>query len=89
MQGSAVRRTRVLAAPVLAALVLALVACGAGHRATDKPVAATGSPTRTDAPAGLQDVAMPRPGKVKTPLFTQDLLVFSQDPLPRDVVTAI
>ncbi|RNM12668.1 M15 family metallopeptidase [Nocardioides pocheonensis] len=94
MQGSAVRRTRVLVLPALVtalvtALALAVAGCGASHRATDKPVAATDSPTRTDAPTGLEDVAMPRPGKVKTPLFTQDLLVFSQDPLPKDVVTAI
>jgi hypothetical protein len=32
---------------------------------------------------------MPRPGKVRTPLFTQDLLVYSQDPLPASVVDAI
>ena len=71
-------------------MLLALAGCGA----TDKPVAsAKGSPrsfpTRTDVPSALRDVAMPRPGKVKTPLFTQDLLVFSQNPLPAGVVTAI
>jgi hypothetical protein len=40
-------------------------------------------------PAELRDVAMPRPGGVKTPLFTQDLLVYSQDALTDDVVAAI
>ena len=76
-----------LCAVVLAALVgTVLAACGASA----KPhAAATEAPTRTDVPAELRDVAMPRPGKVKTPLFTQDLLVFSQDPLPTGVVSAI
>jgi hypothetical protein len=87
MLGSTMRRTRVLL--VVAALVLGLTACGAKHAAAGKAVAATGTPTRTDVPDALKDVAMPRPGTVKTPLFTQDLLVFSQDPLPGDVVTAI
>src|SRR3954454_5374499 len=32
---------------------------------------------------------MKRPGKVKTPLFSQDLLVYSQDPLPASVVAAV
>jgi hypothetical protein len=81
------RRTRTL----LVALVVLLGLAGCG--ATDKPTAAKGSPrsfpTRTDVPSALRDVAMPRPGKVKTPLFTQDLLVFSQNPLPAGVVTAI
>jgi len=64
---------------------LALAGCGA----TAEPGSASKSPARTDVPAELRDVAMPRPGKVKTPLFTQDLLVYSQDPLPHSVVTAI
>jgi hypothetical protein len=76
----------------LRALVLAAVASVAlaGCGATEKPhVAATETPTRTGVPAEFRDVAMPHPGKVKTPLFTQDLLVYSQDPLPSDVVKAI
>jgi hypothetical protein len=87
MQSCASRRTRVLLVAVAVLLGLALAGCGA----TDKPVAAAkgSTPTRTDVPDALHDVAMPRPGKVKTPLFTQDLLVFSQDPLPKDVVSAI
>jgi hypothetical protein len=69
-----------------ALLSVSLAGCGA----TDRPHAtASKSPTRTDVPAELRDVAMPRPGKVKTPLFTQDLLVYSQDPLPDSVVTAM
>lgn len=85
MQVIAVRRACALA--LLAVLVLA--AAGCGGTAVTPPGAATKSPTRTDVPEALRDVAMPRPGKVKTPLFTQDLLVYSQDPLPADVVTAI
>lgn len=78
---------RLFCAPVIAVLVGVLLAgCGA----TDKPrAAATAAPTRTDVPTELRDVAMPRPGRVKTPLFTQDLLVYGQDPLPADVVKAI
>jgi hypothetical protein len=71
-----------------AALGLTAAACG-GATATPPPGAATKSPTRTDVPAELRDVAMERPGKVKTPLFTQDLLVYSQEPLPDSVVAAI
>ena len=76
----------------LCALLVAVVAGAAlgGCGAAAKPhAAATKAPTRTDVPAELRDVAMPHPGKVKTPLFTQDLLVYSQDPLPKDVVSAI
>jgi hypothetical protein len=85
MQSCAVRRTRVLL--VVVAVLLGLAGCGT----PDKPIAATRrpTPTRTDVPDALRDVAMSRPGKVKTPLFTQDLLVFSQNPLPKDVVSAI
>jgi hypothetical protein len=80
-------RLRRLCLPLLAALLgFALTGCAA---LAEPPVTATTSPARTDVPAELRDVAMPRPGKVKTPLFTQDLLVFSQDPLPTDVVSAI
>jgi len=83
MRSCAVRRTRVLA--LVAVLTLGLAGCGA----TDKHAAATKSPTSSDVPPELRGVAMPRPGAVKTPLFTQDLLVYSQDPLPADVVKAI
>jgi hypothetical protein len=88
MRSSVVRRS---AGPaVVAAVVVTLSAVLAGCGATpDKPAAATKSPTRTDVPAGLRDVAMKRPGKVKTPLFSQDLLVYSQNPLPADVVSAV
>jgi hypothetical protein len=101
MRSWAVRRARVLPvalpAPVVllatfALATLALAGCGA----SDEPKAtataqatATTQATRTDVPADLRDVAMPRPGKVKTPLYTQDLLVYSQDPLPAGVVSAI
>lgn len=72
------------------ALVAALGLAGCGGAAVAPPEdARTPTPTRTDVPAELRDVAMPRPGKVKTPLFTQDLLVYSQDPLPASVVSAI
>ena len=78
---------RAWALSLVAALGLAAAACGGAGVAP--PGKAVSSPTRTDVPAELRDVAMPRPGKVKTPLFTQDLLVYSQDTLPDDVVTAI
>ena len=79
------------------ALVAALGLAGCGGAAvsppaggsTDRTSPASSTPTRTDVPAELRDVAMPRPGKVKTPLFTQDLLVYSQDPLTDDVVAAV
>jgi hypothetical protein len=81
----AIRRR--LCALGLAALVgTTLAGCGTAER---PPAAATGTPTRTDVPAGLGDVAMRHPGKVKTPLFTQDLLVYSQNPLPKEIVSAI
>ncbi|HET6167941.1 MAG TPA: M15 family metallopeptidase [Marmoricola sp.] len=72
-------------------LLLALTTvAGCGGSAIEQPDAkAARTPTRTDVPAELRDVAMPRPGAVKTPLFTQDLLVYSQDPLPGSVVDAI
>jgi len=75
----------------VAALLLALTTlAGCGGSAIRQPDAeASGTPTRTDVPAELRDVAMPRPGTVKTPLFTQDLLVYSQDSLPTAVVDAI
>ena len=82
---NAVRRT--CARALLVALALAVAGCG-GASDSSRGTAA-GTPTRTDVPAELRDVAMPRPGPVQTPLFTQDLLVFSQDPLPRSVVDAI
>jgi hypothetical protein len=78
------RRWSVLALSVV--LGFSLTGCGA---ADETPAAAAKSPTRTDVPAGLADVAMKRPGKVKTPLFTQDVLVYSQEPLPDSVVAAI
>lgn len=77
------RRWGVLALVVV--LCSGLAACGA---AAGRPDAAS-SPTRTDVPDELRDVAMERPGKVKTPLFTQDMLVYSQDPLPASVVAAM
>jgi hypothetical protein len=92
MRSRAVRVPALLAALVSSALVLA--ACG-GSAVTRPASAGQGSgtskptPTRTDVPAELRDVAMARPGKVKTPLFTQDLLVYSQNPLPAGVVSAI
>lgn len=79
----ALTRRRVLA--LVAALGAGSAACGA---AEGQPGAAT-SPTRTDVPDELRDVAMERPGQVETPLFTQDLLVYSQDPLPAAVVAAM
>lgn len=79
----ALTRRSVLALVVV--LPSGLAACGA---AEGRPGAAT-APTRTDVPDELRDVAMERPGKVKTPLFTQDVLVYSQDPLPASVVAAM
>jgi hypothetical protein len=73
-------------------LALALAGCGGSAMTPPASVgkgSASATPTRTDVPAALRDVAMPRPGKVKTPLFTQDLLVYSQNPLPAGVVSAI
>ncbi len=74
-----------------AALLLALAAlAGCGGSAIKAPRAEPSTtPSRTDVPAELRDVAMPRPGEVRTPLFTQDLLVYSQDSLPAAVVDAI
>jgi hypothetical protein len=77
----------VCALTLLAAL--GLVAAGCGGAVVTPSGAATKTPTRTDVPAELRDVAMPRPGKVKTPLYTQDMLVYSQDPLPAGVVAAM
>ena len=77
---------RACALALVAVLGLLLAGCGAHD---DPPATASKSPTRTDVPEELRDVAMPRPGKVKTPLFTQDMLVYSQDPLPESVVSAI
>jgi hypothetical protein len=85
MQVNAVRRACALA--LLA--VLGLTAAGCGGAAVKPSGAAAKSPTRTDVPAELRDVAMPRPGKVKTPLYTQDMLVYSQNPLPSSVVDAM
>jgi hypothetical protein len=84
MRSCAVRRAGALW--LVAALSLTLAGCGG---TPDKPASAAESPTRTDVPAGLRDVAMKRPGKVKTPLFSQDLLVYSQNPLPASVVSAV
>ena len=79
---------RVLALLIVASLCGALAACGAKERPPS--VSRTTTPTDApDVPDELRDVAMPRPGKVKTPLFTQDLLVYSQDSLPTGVVKAI
>ncbi|MBW8751475.1 MAG: M15 family metallopeptidase [Propionibacteriales bacterium] len=89
-----VKAVRSACALTLAA-ALGLAGCGGaavappGHGSTDGTKAAASTPTRTDVPAELRDVAMQRPGPVKTPLFTQDLLVYSQDPLPDDVVAAV
>src|SRR4051812_16200124 len=83
------------ACALMLAAALGLAGCGGaavappGHGSTDGTKAAASTPTRTDVPAELRDVAMQRPGPVKTPLYTQDLLVYSQDPLPDDVVAAI
>jgi hypothetical protein len=85
MQVNAVRRACALA--LLA--VLGLAAAGCGWAAVKSSGAAAKTPTRTDVPAELRDVAMPRPGKVKTPLYTQDMLVYSQNPLPASVVDAM
>jgi hypothetical protein len=84
MRATMLRRPCALVIAVLAGV--ALGGCGA---APEPHATATKAPTRTDVPSALRDVAMPRPGKVKTPLFTQDLLVYSQDPLPASVVEAI
>ena len=71
------------------AAALGVAGCGGSAVAPPQDAAAKPTPTRTDVPAELRDVAMQRPGKVKTPLFSQDLLVYSQDPLPDSVVAAI
>ena len=84
MQISTLRRACSLV--LVAALGLTVAACGGS---SVKPPGAATTPTRTDVPDELADVAMERPGKVKTPLFTQDLLVYSQEPLPENVVSAI
>ena len=87
MRSTAVRRASVLG--LLGALTLAGAGCGADRPAKEKPAAATKSPTASGVPASASDVAMKRPGKVKTPLFTQDLLVYSQNPLPASVVAGV
>lgn len=74
------------------ALVLAMAAAGCGgsqvRRSQESP-AASPTPTRTDAPTNLQDVAMPRPGPFDPPLESADILLSSQDPLPDSVVQAV
>jgi hypothetical protein len=82
-----INAVRVTCALALTAALSAMAACGGS--AIPKSTAASQSPTRTDVPAELRDVAMPRPGKVETPLYTQDMLVYSQDPLPASVVAGI
>ena len=74
---------------LVAALGLTAAACGGSSITPPGEAAGKPTPTRTDVPDELRDVAMPRPGPVKTPLFTQDLLVYSQDPIPAGVVEAI
>src|SRR4051794_10773221 len=87
MRSTGVRRAYALG--LLGALALAGAGCGADRATPQKPAAATRSADATGVPARASDVAMERPGKVKTPLFTQDLLVYSQDPLPASVVAGV
>jgi len=60
---------------------LMLASCGGSPAKEPKPTSASSSNPSSSAPASLADVAMPRPGKLKPPLYSADILVQSQDPL--------
>ncbi|RNL75317.1 M15 family metallopeptidase [Nocardioides marmorisolisilvae] len=64
---------------------LALAGCGGTSPKDPKPAAHTSTGASTP-PASLADVAMPRPGKLKPPILSADILVQSQDPLPPSLV---
>lgn len=66
-----------------AALVLA--GCGGAASKDPKPAAST-SGKAGPTPSSLAAVAMPRPGEFKPPIYSADILVQSQDPLPRSVI---
>jgi len=68
-------------------LVAALVLAGCGGATAKDPKPAANSSGATTAPvSSLADVAMPRPGKFKPPIYSADILVQSQDPLPESLV---
>ncbi|MFL6023170.1 MAG: M15 family metallopeptidase [Marmoricola sp.] len=67
-----------------AALVLA--GCGGAPAKDPEPAAHSSSTPSTTPAASLADVAMPRPGDFKPPIYSADILVQSQDPLPRAVI---
>jgi len=77
------RVRRACAIALAAALMLA--GCG-GKPAADPKPSASSSGTSSVTPSSLADVAMPRPGKFKAPIYSADILVQSQDTLPWSVV---
>jgi len=68
------------------AAALTLSGCGASAAKDPKGKPSATTSTTSEAPSPLADVAMPRPGEFKPPLFSPDILVQSQDPLPASVV---
>src|SRR5690349_15085832 len=70
----------------VAALSAALVLAGCGGSPSHDPKPAAQSGSTSAAPSSLAEVAMPRPGKFGPPLYSADILVQSQDPLPASVI---
>ena len=82
-----VRRWSVLAV----GLALVTIAAGCGGSAIEAPEDGPSTEpvaVRTDVPDYLRDVAIARPGTFDPPLAGADVLVFSQDPLPKSLVRA-
>jgi hypothetical protein len=68
-----------------AALALSVTACGGSQvRATGEVASHSAAPSKS--PTAFEDVAMQRPGTFKPPIQSPDILVQSQDPLPKSVV---
>ena len=71
---------------VALAAALTVAGCGGSDPEPPKPAAESSSGTPTVVPSSLAEVAMPRPGAFKPPIYSADILVQSQDPLPSSVV---
>src|SRR5689334_8877220 len=72
-----------------AALTTSLTLAGCGGSAIDVKPSTSPVAVRTDVPDYLRDVAVTRPGKFKPPLRSADILVTSQTPLSKRVVSAL
>ena len=72
-----------------AALATSLILAGCGGSAIDVKPSTSPVAVRTDVPDYLRDVAVARPGKFKPPLRSADILVTSQTPLSKRVVSAL